>query len=227
MFYTYLWLRENGIPYYVGKGSGDRSHNPNGHRVKKPDDDRIIVQKFECEETAFFAETFLIALYGRTDKGTGCLSNLTDGGENPPSWKGRKRTEENVRKSVEARTGMKRTAEQRLRISEAHKGQVPWIIGKKHSEASKQKNRESHLGTTHFQPKKTHCKNGHELVVSAYVNPNTGNRHCGVCKAEWSVKNKTKLNAKRKERRSNKKFSLVVSAEVVQNESASAFCAGK
>src|ERR1039458_5206653 len=117
MFYTYLWLWENGTPYYVGKGSGNRSHNPNGHRVRKPSDDRIIVQRFECEEDAYFAEKFLIALYGRTDNGTGCLSNLTDGGENPPSWKGRKRDPEEVQRGALKRTGLKRTAEQILRIS--------------------------------------------------------------------------------------------------------------
>jgi hypothetical protein len=188
MFYTYLWLRENGVPKYVGKGSGDRAYNPNGHRIGVPPVNQIIVQEFECEEDAFFAEKFFIALYGRTDNGTGCLSNLTDGGENPPSWKGRKRTEESVKKSSVSKTGQKRTPEQRLRISEAHKGQMPWMKGKKHSEDAKQKNREAHLGTTHFQPKKTHCKNGHELATSAYVNPNTGARHCGICKASWSKK---------------------------------------
>jgi hypothetical protein len=189
MFYTYLWLREDGTPYYTGKGSGNRAYNPNGHRVKKPFDDRIIVQEFECEEDAFFAEKFLIALYGRTDNGTGCLSNLTDGGENPPSWKGVKRTEENIRKSAEARTGLKRTAEQKKRISEAHKGQVTWMKGKKHTEESKQKIREAVLGKTHFKPQKLHCKRGHAFTFrnseSTYVNPNTGSRACRVCREEW------------------------------------------
>ena len=144
MFYTYLWLRENGTPYYVGKGSGDRAFNPNGHRVHKPlDDARIIVQEFETEDDAFFAEKFLIALYGRTDNATGCLSNLTDGGENPPSCKGKKKNPESVKKTAEGNRGQKRTKEQRLRMSEAHKGlpskrkgctQVAWNKGLSWSE---------------------------------------------------------------------------------------------
>lgn len=35
-FYTYFWLRENGTPYYVGKGTGDRAFTSRGHRVKRP-----------------------------------------------------------------------------------------------------------------------------------------------------------------------------------------------
>lgn len=81
-FYTYLWLREDGTPYYVGKGKGYRAYNNDGHRVKKPtENSRIIVQLFESQEDAFFAEKFLIVLYGRMSLGTGCLANLTDGGE--------------------------------------------------------------------------------------------------------------------------------------------------
>ncbi len=80
-FYTYLWLREDCTPYYVGKGQGHRCFSKN-HRVHKPADEvRIIVQDFEIEEDAFFAEKFLIEYYGRLDIGTESLSNLTEGGE--------------------------------------------------------------------------------------------------------------------------------------------------
>ena len=80
-FYTYLWLRENGTPYYVGKGSGNRAFIKTGHRVNPPPQERIVLQFFRNEQDSFFAERFLIALYGRMDLKTGCLANLTEGGE--------------------------------------------------------------------------------------------------------------------------------------------------
>ena len=82
IYYTYLWLREDGTPYYVGKGSGKRSHISQGHGVHRPKDSaRILVQEFPSEVDAFAAERFLIDYYGRLDLGAGCLRNLTTGGE--------------------------------------------------------------------------------------------------------------------------------------------------
>jgi hypothetical protein len=80
-FYTYLWLREDGTPYYVGKGKDDRAYTSDGRRVHKPSSERILVQEFPSEADAFAAEKFLISYYGRLDLGTGCLRNLTAGGE--------------------------------------------------------------------------------------------------------------------------------------------------
>ena len=81
-FYTYLWLRESGTPYYAGKGTGRRAFSSSAHGVHRPVDRvRILIQEFPSEEDAFEAEKFLIAYYGRKDLGTGCLRNLTDGGE--------------------------------------------------------------------------------------------------------------------------------------------------
>ncbi len=82
MFYTYLWLRYDGTPYYVGKGSKDRAFTNCGHLVNRPSTDEfILVQLHESEADAFEAEKFLIAHYGRSDLKTGCLRNLTNGGE--------------------------------------------------------------------------------------------------------------------------------------------------
>jgi hypothetical protein len=87
-FYTYLYLREDGTPFYVGKGHGKRAYVK--HRNGPPvDHARILIQDHPSEQDALAAEIFLIAYYGRKDIGTGILRNLTDGGENPPSSKGK------------------------------------------------------------------------------------------------------------------------------------------
>ena len=107
-FYTYLWLREDGTPYYVGKGSRERAYVNFGHSVHTPTNlSRILVQEHASEADSLFAEIFLIAVYGRIDNGTGILRNLTDGGENPPGNKGVTFSEEHKRKIGEAQKGPK------------------------------------------------------------------------------------------------------------------------
>ncbi len=81
-FYTYLWLREDGTPYYVGKGVQRRAF-----RKGAPPRERIITQSWPDEESAFAAECFLIEYYGRKDLKEGCLINLTNGGEGASGWK--------------------------------------------------------------------------------------------------------------------------------------------
>ncbi len=103
-FYTYLWLREDGTPYYVGKGKGIRGFSVRTHRIHPPAElSRIITQEYESEADALFAEKFLIAAYGREDLSTGTLLNLTDGGDQPPSAKGLKRSKETIAKFVASR----------------------------------------------------------------------------------------------------------------------------
>jgi len=100
-----------------------------------PITERIIVQAFETEQDAFFAEMLLIAAYGRKDQGTGCLLNLTDGGENPPSFRGKKRSEQWLAK----RRGHRHTPESIALMSAkqttrfADKTKHPWF-GKTRSE---------------------------------------------------------------------------------------------
>lgn len=83
-----MWLREDGTPYYIGKGSGKRAFTGDSHSVKCPkNSSRIQVQEWPDEATAFAYERYLIDFWGRKDLGTGCLRNKTDGGENPPKSK--------------------------------------------------------------------------------------------------------------------------------------------
>lgn len=114
VFYTYLWLRENGTPYYAGKGHGKRAFVKEHHRFSPPTNKKhILVQEFPDEPSAFAAEKFLISYYGRKDNGTGCLRNLTDGGEGP--------------------AGRVAPAAERLHNSEVRKGPKNHFFGRKHT----------------------------------------------------------------------------------------------
>lgn len=82
-YYTYAYLREDGTPYYIGKGKGRRAYNRNCKSAHMPDNkDNIIFLKTNLtEEEAFIHEIYMIAVLGRKDNNTGILRNMTDGGE--------------------------------------------------------------------------------------------------------------------------------------------------
>ena len=157
-FYTYLWLRDDGTPYYVGKGKGRRAYVSDAHTFRRPtDSSRILVQNFPSEADAFAAEKFLIEYYGRLEDGTGCLRNLTCGGDGVPltpairakmsrSQLGNKKGEgkkrpEHVRQIMAAiHTGAKRSNSARAHMREAARNR-PQVSDKTRRNMAK-----SHLG---------------------------------------------------------------------------------
>lgn len=126
-FYSYLWLREDGTPFYVGKGSGKRAYIRHGKFYPPKDHALIVILPRASETEAFATEIELIRNWGRKDIGTGCLYNRTDGGENPP-----KRQKGTFRWSEE----------QKLKLSEARIGKpILKARGLKRSEETKQRMR--------------------------------------------------------------------------------------
>jgi hypothetical protein len=135
VFYTYLWLRYDGTPYYVGKshwgGKPERAY-----RKGSPPKERVLIQEFSSEEEAFEAEKFLISFYGRKNTVGGILINLTDGGEGGAGHI--KPLSARLAASLRMR-GQKLSEEVRRKISEATKGRII-------SEAQRQEHRQKMTG---------------------------------------------------------------------------------
>lgn len=128
MFYVYLLIDpETNLPFYVGKGKGDRakSHlrpsNLKENTLKTTKIKSLLSKNLEpkivfigeslTEAQAWELEVAKIAEYGRKDLGTGILCNHTDGGEGPTkrtSWnKGKKFSDETKKKMSESRKNSK------------------------------------------------------------------------------------------------------------------------
>jgi hypothetical protein len=146
-YLVYGHYNDGGSCFYVGIGSEGRSRKFSSrtaywknyvkkHCVSGKPEVKIWHRNL-TEEQAKEHEIFWISVYGRRDLGTGCLVNLTDGGEGIPNP----------------------SLETRRRISEAHKGRVRGpqseehrrkiglkSKGRKHREEAIQKNRQAHLG---------------------------------------------------------------------------------
>ena len=160
-FYVYAFLREDDTPYYIGKGTGNRAWIKR-RRISPPADVSRISILFEnlTETEAFSEEIRLIEFYGRQDLGTGCLRNLTDGGEGSS---GRKHTPETLAKMSEAKQNQ--SAETLAKLSAAR-------TGKHHTQESRDKMSAAKTGKK--QSAETRAKRS--AALSGEKNPNFGKK---------------------------------------------------
>jgi len=126
-YYVYAYLREDkASPYYIGKGSGQRAwyRVTSGDRRPPADKSRIVIVRDDLtEDDALALEKILIKMWGRRCDG-GVLRNLQEGGSQPPSSKGKKRSEETRRRMSEA--NRRRWADPEYKARTAAKMKEAW-----------------------------------------------------------------------------------------------------
>lgn len=160
-FYVYqLRLANSEHPFYIGKGVGTRcnSHlkyfslksiNRKNGIIKsaKAKGIEVKVEKLHenlAENDALEIEKTLISRYGRLDKGTGILANMTDGGDGVRgnngalnSMYGRKHREESKALMSKSKVGRTQTDEHRAKNAAAKMGEQNSFFGKTHTEETR------------------------------------------------------------------------------------------
>jgi len=124
-FYVYgHFTKDSDDLFYVGKGKGARAYESHGRSVwwnnivNKHGVEIKILYNNLTESESHLLEMQLIKQYGRKDLGTGCLINMTDGGEGST---GRQILDESRKKMSIAKLGKKLTETHKQKLSEARK----------------------------------------------------------------------------------------------------------
>jgi len=166
-------------PFYVGKGKGRRYKRTDNRRsnyfknkinkIKEYGLEPIIIKIKESlnERESFILESKLINLIGRKDLNKGPLINLTDGGE---GTSGRIVSEETRKKKS---------------------GENHPMFGKHHSEETKRKQSESHIGKRHSNITKEKISKKLKGQFSDKNNPMYGKHHSekSKIKMKYSIGN--------------------------------------
>ena len=189
MYYTYAYLREDGTPYYVGKGKGDRAYRKVGKPCATPKDkSKIIYLKTNLtEEQSFNHERYMIFILGRKDLGTGILLNKSDGGEGASGC------------IPSEETRRKRSAKMKGENNPLYgkRGKDSPRYGKKHTQETKDKIRKSLQGNVISEETRIKISEKNKLNRLGEKNPFYGRKH------SEETKQKMKEAAKRRKEKND------------------------
>lgn len=159
-YYVYGYFYENGIPFYIGIGKGNRIKQHLHKRKDKTKDSILFYNvlnklirdgiKFSYKKIRYnmsqveaaLVEEVLVKLIGRRDLGLGPLCNLTDGGEGHKNYKKSEELKQMISGWSKGKT-----------ISPEHKEAIRLAnLGKRHSAETRRKISEAQKGIS--KPKK-------------------------------------------------------------------------
>jgi len=161
-YYVYAYLREDGTPYYIGKGKKRRAVSQHDNLHIPTDNTRIVFLENNLTNVGALAlERRYIEWYGRKCNGTGILRNLTPGGDGNTGPRSKEWCENHSRImkakgknpkisewAKNRNTSYMQTQEYRKKISEAKKGKPNYKLrGRIVTEETKEKIRQSKLKT--------------------------------------------------------------------------------
>jgi hypothetical protein len=119
-------LREDGTPYYIGKGKRNRAFKK--HSVGVPPKDRILFLKTNLsEDKAFKHEKYMVSIFGRKDLGTGILENKNAGGNGSSGKIYSEEERDRIRKNVLGRKWWNNGVENCRSIECPGEG---WVLGR-------------------------------------------------------------------------------------------------
>jgi hypothetical protein len=178
-YYIYAHIRpDTNEIFYIGKGKGKRAtvkyrRNKIWNDIVRKNNDIfqiVILHKDLFESEALELEILEISKIGRLCNNTGCLSNLTLGGEGTSGYVFSKEHRQKISKALSGTNhplfGKKHSIEHVQKMSKSLKGKESWNKGLKHTEETKEKIRKKAINRISTRKGYTLTENQKEKLSS-------------------------------------------------------------
>jgi hypothetical protein len=119
--------------------------------------EETVIARLTNDEANYYEMEF-ISTYGRIDLGTGCLANMTDGGDGVSGWLMPEKAKEKIRKALKDKS---KSEEHKQKLKDNHNhisGEDHWLWGTHRTEEQKRRHSELTSGENHYAYGKSQSK---------------------------------------------------------------------